>query len=290
MIITNAGSRTDSLTKLRMTETDRFEPIRTSRVAMPRPMAFTTVLVTARSGHSPSTCTSAGVLVQSPSLMISALVLVAISETLLRQGWHIHGMTNPGLVVAEVEQGFLHGLNDSPRCNGGPGKLVKHATVLFHVPSAGVGMVEGAAVKTVDPVGLPGLDTVAQPRGFSMAGNPDAQHLALKVNAHQQVDVAGVAIGRHSRENQAHRCAVLTCHPGDDRRGSRSPGIGGQAYHIVQQVVVVPAFGNDFEERAGLGPCRLLGNAVFGDALGERNGAPGNHGKQAEADGAPAHG
>src|SRR5690606_19130711 len=71
MIMTNAGSRTDSLTKFRIRETDRFEPINTNSVARPRPMALTTVLVTASSGHNPRTCTRAGLLCQRPSLMIS---------------------------------------------------------------------------------------------------------------------------------------------------------------------------------------------------------------------------
>src|SRR5690554_807350 len=74
--MTNAGSRTDSLTKFRIRETDRFEPINTSSVARPRPMALTTVLVTASNGHSPRTCTRAGLLCQRPSLIISLDVFV----------------------------------------------------------------------------------------------------------------------------------------------------------------------------------------------------------------------
>ncbi len=54
MIITKAGRRTVSGTKLRIIETAIFDPSKTSVVARPKPMALTTVPVTANNGHKPN--------------------------------------------------------------------------------------------------------------------------------------------------------------------------------------------------------------------------------------------
>src|SRR5690606_41473851 len=71
MIITKTGKRTASLTILRINETVIFEQVRTSRVASPKPRLLTTEPLTASSGHSPSSWTSAGLLLHNPLRVIS---------------------------------------------------------------------------------------------------------------------------------------------------------------------------------------------------------------------------
>ena len=117
-----------------------------------------------------------------------------------------------------------------------------------------------------------------------MAGYPNAQYRAVQVHAHQQVDVTGIAIGGHCRKDQAHRAAILPGYPCMYRPGFRGSLVSWQGNRAVQQVVVVAALRNNLEQGFCLGPGGLLGNPVFGEALGQRNGAAGQYGKQTKAD------
>jgi hypothetical protein len=71
MIITKAGSRMASKTKLRINDTAILEQVRTTKVANPKPNALTTEPVTASSGHRPSSWTSAGLFFHKPLKLMS---------------------------------------------------------------------------------------------------------------------------------------------------------------------------------------------------------------------------
>jgi hypothetical protein len=70
MTSTKTGSRTSWRTQLRMRETVTLEATSTAVVASPSPMPLIRVLETASRGQSPSSATSAWLLVQSPSVRI----------------------------------------------------------------------------------------------------------------------------------------------------------------------------------------------------------------------------
>ena len=85
-------------------------------------------------------------------------------------------------------------------------------------------------------------------------------------------------------------CSVLSSYPDVQRAGLCQALTGRQLYRIPEQVVVVPAFGNDFIQGLGLCAGGLFTNSLFRGHLGYGNGAAGDHGEQAEPDGAAADG
>ncbi|CAI8341039.1 MAG: Uncharacterised protein [Gammaproteobacteria bacterium] len=67
MTKTNTGKRIASSTRLRMRLMDPLDSTNTNRVASPSPIAFSSVLETANSGHSPSSWINPGFRSQRPS-------------------------------------------------------------------------------------------------------------------------------------------------------------------------------------------------------------------------------
>src|SRR5690554_3026871 len=201
------------------------------------------------------------------------------------RGWFVQPLPDNIPVLAEVDQRMLYGFDHRPGSDGGTGKLVKHSTILFYVPLLGGRIAQRATIKTVYPVGFPGFNTVSEPRGFPVVGDPHAQYAAVQINAYQQSDFTGITIRSNGRQDHANWLAIAPGHPGLDRFTARLASVGGQGDDIAQHIVVVLVFGNDLEQGPRLGPLGLFLDAVFGDALGQGNGATRDDGKQPKADG-----
>jgi len=84
MTITQTGNLTSERTKFRINDTVQLDRVNTRVVASPRPSPLMAVLVTASSGHSPSSATSAWLLFYKPSLTSLPYPLSAMSVNALQ--------------------------------------------------------------------------------------------------------------------------------------------------------------------------------------------------------------
>src|SRR5690606_26659096 len=113
MIMTKAGSRTASVTALRISDTATLEVISTRMVAMPRPSALTVVLLTPSRGHRPSSWTRPGLLCHRPSAASLDNFLSAMVGFLRRH------LQQGVAVLAEVDKRVVYCLNHGTWGDGG---------------------------------------------------------------------------------------------------------------------------------------------------------------------------
>src|SRR5210317_1956239 len=124
MIKTNTGSLTSLRTKPLISETIVFDSSSVISVAIPRPTPFTTVLVTASNGQSPSSCTRATLLLHRPLREISSLLVMSC-----------HLIKNHISVLLIVQQCIAYCSDYRARRDGCAGKLVEIPAITFYQPA-----------------------------------------------------------------------------------------------------------------------------------------------------------
>ena len=101
-------------------------------------------------------------------------------------------------------------IDDRAWRDGSAGKLVEAPAIFLYRPARIVIPLIVLAVEIQHPVGFFQFDFVAQSRRFFVGEDTHTGDTLILVDAHDQVDIAGIAIRRRYRQDHGHHLAIAS--------------------------------------------------------------------------------